>query len=147
MGRPGRTRPNPADHGKKGSTLHVRSEARGIPLAVAVSGANTHDSQALKPLIRGIPALRSRRGPHRRRPVRLRADKAHFSADHLPGRVDAESSRASPAPGTESSERLGRHRWKIERSIARLFGYRRLTVRHERKGSHLLAPPSAPQPP
>ncbi|MFF3577670.1 hypothetical protein [Streptomyces mirabilis] len=42
-------------------------------------------------------------------------------------------------PGIESGERLGRHRWKIERSIAWLFGYRRLTVRYERKGSHILA--------
>ncbi len=42
-------------------------------------------------------------------------------------------------PGTESGERLGRHRCKIERSIAWLFGYRRLTVRYERKGSHVLA--------
>ena len=41
--------------------------------------------------------------------------------------------------GIESPERLGRHRWKIERSIAWLFGYRRLTVRYERKGSHFLA--------
>ncbi len=38
-----------------------------------------------------------------------------------------------------SSERLGRHRWKIERSIAWLFGFRRLTVQYERKGSHCLA--------
>ena len=42
-------------------------------------------------------------------------------------------------PGIESSERLGRHRWKIERSVSWLFGYRRLTVRYERKGSHFLA--------
>lgn len=42
-------------------------------------------------------------------------------------------------PGIESSERLGRHRWKIERSIAWLFGYRRLTIRYERKCSHFLA--------
>ncbi|MFJ8719547.1 transposase [Streptomyces violaceus] len=39
----------------------------------------------------------------------------------------------------ESSEQLGRHRWKIERSISWLFGYRRPTVRYERKGSHFLA--------
>ncbi|MFC8016226.1 hypothetical protein ACFUR9_39450, partial [Streptomyces cinereoruber] len=32
-----------------------------------------------------------------------------------------------------------RHRWKIERSISWLFGYRRLTIRYERKGSHFLA--------
>ena len=42
-------------------------------------------------------------------------------------------------PGIESSERLGRHRWKIERSLSWLFGYRRLTVRYERNGSYFLA--------
>ncbi|TBO55643.1 IS5/IS1182 family transposase, partial [Streptomyces kasugaensis] len=42
-------------------------------------------------------------------------------------------------PRIESSERLGRHPWKIERTIAWLFGYRRLTVRYERNGSHFLA--------
>ncbi|MFJ7497636.1 hypothetical protein ACIQZB_42350 [Streptomyces sp. NPDC097727] len=42
-------------------------------------------------------------------------------------------------PGIESGERLGQRRWKIERSIAWLFGYRRLTVPYERKGSHFLA--------
>lgn len=77
------TGPNPVDRGKKGSRLYVLSEAQGIPLVVAVSGANTHDSPALKPLVRGIPAVRSRRGPRHRRPVKLRADKAYFSAAHL----------------------------------------------------------------
>jgi hypothetical protein len=35
----------------------------------------------------------------------------------------------------DTSERLGRHRWKIERIIAWLTGYRRLTIRYERKVS------------
>lgn len=35
---------------RRGSKLHVLCEAQGIPLAVAVSGANTQDSLALKPL-------------------------------------------------------------------------------------------------
>ena len=77
------TGPNPVDRGKKGSKLHVLSDAQGIPLAVAVSGANLHDSQTFKPLILAIPAIRSRRGPRRRRPVKVRADKAYYSADHL----------------------------------------------------------------
>jgi hypothetical protein len=46
-------------------------------------------------------------------------------------------------PGIESGERLGRYRGKIERSISWLFGYRRLTVRYERKGSHFLGPAAA----
>ncbi|WP_275461139.1 transposase [Streptomyces noursei] len=77
------TGPNPVDRGKKGSERHVLSDAQGIPLAVAASGANMHDSLALKALIRGIPAVRSRPGPRRRQPVKLRADKAYFSAEHL----------------------------------------------------------------
>ncbi|WP_084647110.1 transposase, partial [Parafrankia discariae] len=40
--------------------------------------------------------------------------------------------------GVESTERLGRHRWKIERTIAWLDGYRRLTVRYERNGRNFL---------
>ncbi|CAM5744582.1 hypothetical protein SHIRM173S_05066 [Streptomyces hirsutus] len=109
------------------------SDAQGIPLAVAVSGANMHDSLALKPLIRGIPAVRSRRGPRRRRPVKPRADKAYFSAEHLAWLRERGLVARIARPGMESGERLGRHRWKIERSIAWLFCYRRLTVRYEQR--------------
>ncbi|WP_420717990.1 IS5 family transposase [Streptomyces sp. H34-S4] len=133
------TGPNPVDRGKKGSKLHVLSEGQGLPLVVAVSGANLHDSQAFKPLILGIPAIRSRRGPRRSRPVKVRADKAYYSAEHLRWLRDRRLVPRIARPGIESGERLGRHRWKIERSIAWLFGYRRLSVRYERKGSHFLA--------
>jgi hypothetical protein len=34
--------------------------------------------------------------------------------------------------GLETSDRLGRHRWIIEHSLAWLTGYRRLTLRYER---------------
>ena len=130
---------NPVDRGKKGSKLHVLSEAQGLPLAIAVSGADLHDSQAFKPLILGIPAVRSRHWPRRRRPVKIRADKASYSAEHLRWLRHRNLVLRIARPGTESSERLGRHRWKIERSITWLFGYRRLTVQYERKGNHFLA--------
>ncbi|MFJ8769614.1 IS5 family transposase [Streptomyces clavifer] len=133
------TGPNPVDRGKRGSKIHVLSEAQGLPLALAVSGANLHDSQAFKPLILGIPAIRSRRGPRRRRPMKVRADKAYYSAEYLRWLRDRRLVPRIARPGIESGERLGRHRWKIERSIAWLFGYRRLTIRYERKGNHFLA--------
>ncbi|WP_017602043.1 transposase [Nocardiopsis lucentensis] len=38
-------------------------------------------------------------------------------------------------PGVESSQRLGRHRYTIERSIAWPGSYRTLNVRWERKAS------------
>ncbi len=104
-----------------------------------MSGTNLHDRQALKRLILGVPAIRARRGPRRRHPVKIRADKAYFSADHLTWLRGQGLIPQIARPGVELGERLGRHRWKIERSIAWLFGYRRLTVRYERKGSHFLA--------
>ncbi|MEV6259058.1 transposase, partial [Nocardia sp. NPDC051911] len=41
--------------------------------------------------------------------------------------------------GIESSQRLGRHRWVIERTISWLAGYHRLNLRYDRKATHFLA--------
>ena len=35
--------------------------------------------------------------------------------------------------GIESSQHLGRHRWVVERTLAWLARYRRLTIRYERR--------------
>jgi transposase len=39
----------------------------------------------------------------------------------------------------ESTTRLGRHRWKVERSLAWLLANRRLTVRYEHRADLLTA--------
>jgi hypothetical protein len=96
---------------------------------VALSAANTHDSLALIPLVQAVPAIRARRGPRRRRPGRLHAG--------LGLRLSApvawlRSRRITPRiarRGIGTRTRLGRHRWVVERSLAWLTGYRRLTVR------------------
>ena len=41
--------------------------------------------------------------------------------------------------GIETSTKLGKHRWVIERSIAGLFGYHRLTTRYHRYANHFCA--------
>ena len=126
------TGPNPVDRGKASSKLHVLTDAVGLPLAVAVSAANTHDSLALIPLVQAVPAVRSRRGPRRRRPGKLHADKG-YDYPHL--RTWLRRRRITPRiarRGVKTSEKLGRHRWVIERSLAWLTGYRRLTLRYER---------------
>ncbi len=105
---------------------------------MAVSTANLHDSQVLIPLVASIPAIRSRRGPRRRRPDKLRADKAYDYPDLRRflrrRRITVRIARR----GVESTERLGRHRWKVERTLAWLGGYRRLTLRYERNGRNFL---------
>ncbi len=130
------TGPNPVDRGKSGSKIHVLSDRVGIPLSVAVSAANTNDSYALKPLIRAIPAIKSLRGPRRRKPAKLHADKAYDHTDLRTWVRDRGITVRIARKGIETSTKLGKHRWVIERSIAWLFGYRRLTIRYERKANH-----------
>ncbi|SFT95768.1 Transposase DDE domain-containing protein [Actinopolyspora lacussalsi subsp. righensis] len=77
------TGPSPVDRGKAGLTIHLLSDQAGLPLAVAVSAANTHDSNGMKPLVNAIPKLRSRRGHGRGTPTKLHADKAYNDDDTL----------------------------------------------------------------
>lgn len=120
------------DRGKPGSKIHALSDRRGLPLAVGVSAANTNDHEALKPLVKAIPPARSRRGPRRRRPAKLHADKAYDVAELRDWLRRRGIVPRIARKGIDSSDRLGRHRWVIERSIAWLFGYHRLAIRHER---------------
>jgi transposase len=130
------TGPNPVDRGKTGSKIHVLSDRAGLPLSVAVSAANTNDSFALKPLVMAIPAIKSRRGPRRRKPGKLHADKAYDHTDLRNWVRDLGIKVRIARKGIESSKKLGKHRWVIERSMAWLFGYRRLSIRYERHANH-----------
>ncbi|MER6812102.1 IS5 family transposase [Spirillospora sp. NPDC000708] len=142
--RPGRQRgeltgPTPVDHGKNGSKIHVPVDRAGLPICVGISAANTHDKLGLEPLVRSIPPVRSRRGPRRRRPTKLHADKCYDHADlrrFLGGRgIVARIARR----GVERSDRLGRHRRVVERTMSWLNGFRRLHRRYERKPAHFQA--------
>ncbi|EXU62343.1 transposase [Streptomyces sp. PRh5] len=115
------------------------TERTGLPISIGTSGANLHDSQALEPLVRGIPPIRSRRGPRRRRPAKLHGDKG-YDYGHLRRRLRQRGIRHRIArKGIESSKRLRRHRWTIERTMPWLTGCRRLHRRYERKAAHFLA--------
>jgi len=81
-----------------------------------------------------IPPVRTgQRGRPRRRPGKLHADKAY---DHRRCRRECRARGVTPRiarRGVESSTRLGRHRWVVERTFAWLARYRRLTIRYERR--------------
>ncbi|MFE0202963.1 IS5 family transposase [Streptomyces sp. NPDC058985] len=133
------TGPNPADRGKYSPKIHLITERTGLPVSAAIPGANLHDSQALIPLVKGIPPIRSRRGRRRRRPAKLHANKG-YDYDHLRRWSKERGIRHRIArKGVESSTRLGRHRWTAERTMPRLTGCRRPHRRYERKAEHFLA--------
>ena len=123
------------DRGKPGSKIHVLSDRGGLPLSLVLPAASTSDAFALQPLLRALPAIGSRRGPRRRKPSKLRADKAYDQAD-LRAWVRG---RRIARKGIQTSDKPGRHRRVIETTLARLTGCRRLTLRYERSASHFLA--------
>jgi transposase len=61
------TGPNPTDRAKRGSK-HLICDARGVPLAVRLTGANRNDSQEALALVDAIPPLHGERGRPRCRP-------------------------------------------------------------------------------
>ena len=108
-------------------------DARGIPLAVLVSGANRHDSMLFEPCVDAIPAIKGFRGRPRRRPYKLHADKgydyrrcrAHLKKRGILSRIARR--------GVESSEKLGKHRWVVERTHGWFAGFGKLRIRFERR--------------
>ncbi len=103
-----------------------------------------HDSRLLEPLLDAVPPIRQCAGRPRKRPPQLHADKGY---DYDCCRRAARRRNIEPRiarRGVESSERLGRHRWVIERTLVWFARFRRLTVRYERRldilqAFHLLA--------
>ncbi len=99
------TGPNPVDRGKYGSKIHLITERTGLPLSVGISGANVHDSQALIPLVKGIPPIRSRRVLAAASPQNSTPTRATTTATCGNGWQGAASGTASPAKA--SSPRSG----------------------------------------
>ncbi|WP_416046923.1 IS5 family transposase [Cupriavidus basilensis] len=125
--------PNPTDRGKLGSKRHIVVDRRGVPLALLVTGANRHDSVVFEGLVDAIPSVSGLSGRPRSRPDKLHADKGYDFARcrrHLRKRgIGPRIARR----GIEKNDRLGKHRWVVERTHAWLAAFAKLRIRFERR--------------
>lgn len=124
-------RPNPTDRGKGGTERHLVT-GRGIPLAVRLTGANRHESTVFEELLDAIPPIKRPSGQRCRRPDKLHADRAYDVPRCRRARSRRRIEVRTARKGIEPKERLGRHCWVVERTLAWLNRYRRLTIRYER---------------
>jgi transposase len=101
-------------------------------LSLVLGAANRPDQELFEAVLDDIPPVATPAGGRRRRPERCHGDKGdddrHCRASLRQRGITARIARR----GVESSERLGRHRWTIERTGAWLGGWRRLRIRYER---------------
>ncbi len=108
-------------------------DGRGTPLAILQSGANAHDSTLLEEVVDAVPPIKRPSGQRRKRPGKAHADKGY---DYPRCRAALRKRHIVPRiarRGVERSDRLGRHRWVVERTLAWLNRFRRLTIRYERR--------------
>ncbi len=108
-------------------------------LSLLLGPANRPDQELFASVLDDIPMVATPAGGRRCRPGKVHADKGYddrHCRGYLTGRgIGVRIARR----GVEPADRLGRHRWKAERSIAWLDGCRRLRVRYERSSERFWA--------
>jgi len=97
-----------------------------------LTASNVSDVVTLLAMVDRIEPVRGRGGRPRRRPDKVHADKGYSSRANREGLRRRGIGSRIARKGVESSTRLGRHRWVVERSFAWLHRFRRLLVRYER---------------
>jgi IS5 family transposase len=101
--------------------------------------ANVNDTTLFQAVLADVPPVRTVAGRRRTRPAKVHADKGYDSrANRAWLRRRGIKSRIARR-GIESSTRLGRHRWRVERSLSWLSCWRGLAVRWDRDAGRWFA--------
>ena len=124
----------------------VIADGAGIPLAVELASASPHEVTLIESTLKHIRVPRVGPGRPKSKPHRLIYDKAADS-DALRRRLGRRGielispNRSNKTVKTQDGRPLRRYkrRWKIERTIAWVGGFRRIIVRHERLPTMYLA--------
>jgi putative transposase len=129
-----KTGKNPTDRGKLGVKRSTLIDGRGVPLAVAVEGANVPDQKLVAATLDAIPVERPDSTPEEPQhlcldkgyagePVDFQARKRGYTP-HVPCKTNQ-----IPKPKHHGKAR----RWKVERTHSWLNRARRLLIRWEKK--------------
>jgi transposase len=134
-----KTGPNPTDRAKSGTQRSLLTDGDGVPLALAVAGANAHDKTLVPATLKGF-AVRRPRPKRGGRKQHFCGDKGYDYADvrallrqrgytlHIPFRGEAKRKR-------RSNPRDRARRWVVECSHSWMNRFRRLLIRWEKKAA------------
>jgi putative transposase len=133
--------PNPTDRAKQGVKRSLLTEAHGVPVGLAVDGANRNDFKMMKETLESIPVKRPK--PTRNKPQGLCLDKGY---DYDEARDLAKEFRytAHIRSRGEETQRLKRQagfkarRWVVERTHSWMNRFRRILTRWEKKAENYL---------
>lgn len=136
------TGPNPTDRAKSGVKRSVLTDGRGVPLGVAIDGANRHDMKLVEATLKSIPIEQPVPTPSE--PQNLCLDAGYDYEDvrttiaewgytaHIRSRTQEQDEKAR-TPGYRA------RRWVVERTHSWMNRFRRLLIRWEKKADNYLA--------
>lgn len=133
------TGPSPVDRSKKGTKRSVLTDQRGAPLAVEITGANTHDKTVALATLDGIVVDRPEKVVYRLHHLCL--DQGYDYADVIEGVQERDYHLHLAKSTADKATRRGKkkhpaRRWVVERTHAWHNRFRRLLVRWEKKNTH-----------
>lgn len=137
-----KTGPNPTDRGKGGVKRSLLTEGHGVPIGVAVAGANRHDIKLLRPSLESIVVERPE--PTAARPQGMCLDKG-YDYDEVRdilrefGFTAHIRARGEEAKAIQREAGYKARRWVVERSHSWINRFRRLLIRWDKKPDHYLA--------
>jgi transposase len=136
------TGPNPTDRAKRGVKRSLLTEGHGVPIGLAVDGANRHDMKLVRATLESIVAERPSATDEQ--PQGLCLDKG-YDYEEVRALLTEFGFTAHIRSRSEEAKELaceaGRRarRWVVERTHSWMNRFRRILVRWEKKPQHYLA--------
>jgi transposase len=137
-----KTGPNPTDRGKAGVKRSLVTEGHGVPLGLAVAGANRHDMKLVCETLESLVVERPE--PTETQPQGLCLDKGY---DYQQVRdIVAEfgftahiKARGEEAQAIQREAGFRARRWVVERAHSWLNRFRRILIRWDKKPENYIA--------
>jgi putative transposase len=131
-----RTGRNPTDRGKLGTKRSLLTEAAGVPVGLAVEGANRHDKKVAEATLESIPVERPE--PTEGAPQGLCLDKGYDYDDTRAlvaefGFTAHVRARGEEAQAMKKEVGFKARRWVVERTHSWMNRFRRVLIRWEKK--------------
>jgi transposase len=137
----GKTGPNPTDRGKGGVKGSLLAEGHGVPLGLAVDGANRHNLKPVRATIQSLVVQRPE--PTAGQPQGMGLDKG-YDYDEVReilvefGFTPHIRSRGEEAQPLKQAAGQQARRWVVERSHSWLNRFRRILVRWDKNPKNYL---------
>jgi transposase len=136
------TGPNPTDRSKSGTKRSLLIEGRGVPLGVAVDGANRHDMKMVRSTLEAQVGKRPK--PTQHKPQNMCLDKG-YDFDEVRdilaefGYILHIRARGEETVAKKNIPGYRVRRWVVERTHSWMNRFRRLLIRWEKKVENYLA--------